>query len=60
MAKSGKQLMSELAHTLEFLKAMGYDTDKLSVDCVTTIKVVILKDIANCIGQPTKEVKDAF
>jgi len=58
--KAGRELMSEMAHTMLYLSSMGYDTENLSIDDVIRIKKNITLKINVDIGEPTNEVKDAF
>lgn len=59
--KTGKELMSEMAHMMTFLNAMGFDTTKTSVDEIMYLKNKVLDSIKHTnIGEPTYPVKDAF
>jgi len=58
--KSGKVLMSELSHVMGFVSAMGYDEKELTVAQCHTLKSAFLNAMSETLGEPTKDVKDAF
>jgi hypothetical protein len=60
MEKSGRELMSEMAHTITFLTAMGFDTTDMNIETAIGLKKDILNALKPTIGEPTNKVKDAF
>lgn len=58
--KTGRELMSEMAHTITFLTAMGFNTTDMNVDTAIGLKKDILDALRPTIGEPENEVKDAF
>jgi hypothetical protein len=60
MEKSGKELMSELAHTMTFLESMGFDTTKISVADAVQIKNDLINSASEFLGEPTEKAKNAF
>lgn len=59
--RTGKEIMSEMAHTVTYLSNIGYDTTDLTVEEVLTIKYIILKAISKeAFMKPTLPIKDAF
>lgn len=59
--KSGKELMSELSHTITYLKAMGFNTENVTISQALIIKDEMLNLTTTVLNQsPSREVKDAF
>lgn len=58
--KTGKELMSELHHTILFLSSMGFDTSKINIGDSLSIRKSLLETATEFLGEPINEVKDAF
>ncbi len=57
---SGRELMSEMSHTLAFLNAMGYDTQDITNETYFELRNEIRASTAKILGERQNEIKDAF